>query len=114
MKYDKTAQQALHLAQVQADRTIAGIGDRLCIEDLDTASAAILAERVAEGLRALPADGRRAALVNTALSLVELEEVCRSLNTHRDEVGEEIRRVSCHNTATTAYRRGWKVAASKT
>jgi hypothetical protein len=111
MKYDSAGKKALHLAQARADRTLADIEAMLKIEDLDATNAALLSERVADELRALPPDARRTTIIQSAVALDELQTLCRSLNDHLDAVGGEIRRVRNHSSVATAYRRGRAAAA---
>lgn len=111
MKYDINAKQELSLAQARTQRTLADITARFDLENLDAISAVTLSERVAEQMKALPPESRRAAIVSSALALADLKELCETLGAHLEEVGGEIRRLKSHNAAATAYRRGRKAMA---
>lgn len=110
MKYDTNGKQELHLAQAQTQRTLSNVATMFKLEDLDTASAVTLSERVAKQLEAMTPEGRHATLVSSALALAEIKKLCETLNAHLENVGGEIRRINSHNTAVAAYRRGRKAA----
>ena len=110
MKYDETAKKALHLAQVEADRTIARIEADMGLGD---AEALALAHDTAGLLRRMPPAEREQSMLRGALALADLQALCQELEAHLGEVGAEITRVRRHAAGLDAYARVGQAAAGR-
>jgi acyl-CoA reductase-like NAD-dependent aldehyde dehydrogenase len=113
MTFDETRKRTLERIERETDRTLAGVGQLLDLDAYDADRAALVAGRVAEKLRAMPPEDRRAALLRTALALSDLQALCRSMSGELDALGDEISRVGSHSAATAAYQRSRLAAANR-
>lgn len=95
----------VELAEIRTARTLARTQARLVPEITSELAAEELSRRVAAQLAALPADERSLLQRNVMVAVHDLEGLVTSLQTELNDLAAELRTVSNHSGAATAYGR---------
>ena len=102
---DNELSAVVKLAEVRAERTMAATQARLLPEEGAHLEAEELARRVAAQLSSLPQDDRRLLRREILVSVHDLEGLIDALQSQMNELSRELRKVSSHTSAATAYGR---------
>jgi hypothetical protein len=95
----------VELAEVRSARTMAATQKTLAPEITDALSAEDLARHVAEQLAALPGEDRSLLRRKMLVAVHDLEGLVDALQTQLNGLAHELRKVSSHTNAATAYGR---------
>lgn len=104
----KTAREmaaVVELAEARTKRTLAATQTRLLPEETSPLQAEELARRVAVQLQSLPEDDRHLLRRNLLVSVHDLEGLIDALQAQMGDLAQELRKVSSHTAAATAYGR---------
>lgn len=93
------------LAEIRTARTLARTQARLLPEITDHLAAEDLSRRVAAQLAALPVGERNLLRRDVVVAVHDLEALVASLRTELSDLVDELRTVSSHSGAATAYGR---------
>ncbi len=102
---DDELSAVVELAEVRAQRTMAATQARLLPDEGAHLEAEELARRVAAQLASLPQDDRRLLRREILVSVHDLEGLIDTLQAQMNELSRELRKVSSHTSAVTAYGR---------
>lgn len=95
----------VELADARAKRTMTATQTSLLPDETAPLAAEELARRVAQQLATLPEDDRRLLRRNMLVAVHDLEGLVDALQTQMDGLAQELRKVSEHTSAATAYGR---------
>lgn len=100
-----TPAQLVDLADVRTSRTLASTQAMLAPDATEPLKAEELSRRVAAQLAALPDDKRSLLRRKVLVAVHDLEGLVEALQAQLDGLAGELRKVSAHTTAATAYGR---------
>lgn len=102
---DNELSSVVKLAEIRAERTMAATQARLLPDENAHLEAEELARRVAAQLASLPQDERHLLRREILVSVHDLEGLIDTLQAQMNELSRELRKVSSHTSAATAYGR---------
>lgn len=108
---DSKLSAIVELAEVRTHRTMAAAQARLLPDETAHLEAEEMARRVAAQLSALPQDERHLLRREILVTVHDLEGLIDALQSQMNELSQELRKVSSHTSAATAYGRTGRTAA---
>ncbi|MCR6632561.1 MAG: hypothetical protein NVV74_22340 [Magnetospirillum sp.] len=105
MSRNSPPQTVVALAEARATRTLAATQALLLPEADEPLAAEELSRRVAAQLAALPAEERPLLRRKVLVAVHDLEGLVDALQAQLDGLADELRKVSTHSSAATAYGR---------
>lgn len=113
MSHKRKPHPVVELAEIRANRTLAATRALLVPGANDALSPEDLSRRVAEQLSALPDDQRSLLRRKILVAVNDLEGLVESLQGQMNDLAHDLRKVSNHSSAATAYCRTAHVISDK-